>query len=232
MNELHSLLVFLCFVFQSCLGDNSSSIPWPPKVKYFTQPTDHFSFHAGILTFAQRYLYEDKWYKSDGPILFYCGNEGEIEGFWNNSGYIFELAVSTQALVVFAEHRYYGESLPFPNCFTQPYIQYLSVEQALADFAYLIEYLKHERGFERSPVIAFGGSYGGMLAAYMRAKYPHLVAGAIASSAPVYWIAGMGRFHEFFERVTKDYTSVAETCSSRIKDAYLMAEKLASTGEL
>ena len=53
------------------------------------------------------------------------------------------------ALVVFAEHRYYGTTLPFGNAtFADPrngLLQWLTSEQALADFAELIAFLKARR---------------------------------------------------------------------------------------
>lgn len=44
------------------------------------------------------------WYKSQGPIFVYTGNEGNIEGFWKNTGFIFDIAPQFKALVVFIEH--------------------------------------------------------------------------------------------------------------------------------
>jgi len=57
-------------------------------------------------------------------------------------------------------------------------VGYLSSEQALADFVTLINHIKLTTPrAAASPVVAFGGSYGGMLAAWLRMKYPHSVIG-------------------------------------------------------
>lgn len=54
-------------------------------------------------------------------------------------------------------------------------LQYLSVDQALADVAYFIEKMKKKLGKENARVIVFGGSYAGNMAVWARLKYPHLI---------------------------------------------------------
>ena len=52
-------------------------------MKYFTTKTSHFGLAPGE-TFQMRYLIDDSYFKLDAltnktrPILFYCGNEGDI----------------------------------------------------------------------------------------------------------------------------------------------------------
>ena len=44
------------------------------------------------------------YWKGSGPLFFYTGNEGAIEEFYDNTGFLFELAQNFSALIVFAEH--------------------------------------------------------------------------------------------------------------------------------
>merc|ERR1711981_609384 len=102
--------------------------------------------------FQMRYIVDDQYFKSAAsiielnfsqPILFYAGNEGDIWDFYDNTGFITELASMNGGMVVYAEHRYFGQSYPFAKdvALTSPWNQWLTVEQALMDYVELLKYL-------------------------------------------------------------------------------------------
>ena len=82
--------------------------------------------------------------------------------------------------------RYYGYSIPVPS-FSTENMKFLSSQQALADLANFVGgfYEAHDLCPYMNRLITFGGSYPGMLSAFSRQKYPHLVFAAVAASAPV-----------------------------------------------
>lgn len=102
------------------LGKFSSSSPpkqpQPPKrqqqqpqiryeTRYFAQRLDHFSF-SDSPRFQQRYLINtEHWVGPErlGPIFFYCGNEGGIEWFAENTGFVWEVAPQFGAMILFPE---------------------------------------------------------------------------------------------------------------------------------
>jgi len=98
---------------------------------------------------------------------------------------MWEISREFHALVVFAEHRYYGDSMPYGKYSfdDKESLGYLTSQQALADFVDLIKYLREDSlntaDRRPNPVFAFGGSYGGMLAAWFRIKYPATVEGSV-----------------------------------------------------
>ena len=86
--------------------------------------------------------------------------------------------------------------------------RFLSIEQVMWDYIKLIEFIKDLNDMQERAVIAFGGSYGGMLAAWMRMKYPQHIQGAIAASAPILWFEGK-----------TDPSAFTEIASNAIKQA-------------
>ncbi|RVE54520.1 hypothetical protein evm_001005 [Chilo suppressalis] len=200
------------------------------ETKYFTVPLDHFGFQR-TETFQLKYLVnEDFWDRGSGPIFFYTGNEGQIEVFAQHTGFMWEAAQEFNAKIVFAEHRYYGSSMPFGNVsLDNKHIGYLTSSQALADYADLLDYLQDHAVTPKYPVIAFGGSYGGMLAAYIRQKYPHLVAGAIAASAPVHMFPGMTPCDAYYRIVTASFKNDgSKHCVDNIRSSWSAIREFAS----
>ncbi|KAK0161866.1 hypothetical protein PV327_008271 [Microctonus hyperodae] len=191
-------------------------------IKKISVPVDHFSFSLND-TFEMRYLMNDSYAQGiNPPIFFYTGNEGAIELFAKNTGFIWDNAPQFGALIIFAEHRYYGESLPYGNeSYTNmKNLGYLTSQQALADYVDLIEYLKLHPKMKNSPVIAFGGSYGGMLSAWFRMKYPHIVQGAIAASAPILQFTDITDCHAFSRIVTTDFKMAHSKCPELIRKSW------------
>ncbi|XP_076833256.1 lysosomal Pro-X carboxypeptidase [Brachyhypopomus gauderio] len=204
------------------------------KTLYFDQQIDHFGFLENGM-FKQRYLVNDQhWRQENGPILFYTGNEGDITWFCNNTGFMWDVAEEMGAMLVFAEHRYYGESMPFgdESYSNAKYLNYLTSEQALADFAVLIKALKASvKGAENSPVISVGGSYGGMLSAWLRMKYPGVVTGALAASAPIWQFTDMVPCGDFYKIVTQDFTKSGTNCSTSIRRSWVAISNVSSSAE-
>ena len=111
------------------LESSNDTIQATYKTAWFNQTLDHYDFQNNQ-TFKMRYLYNTTWWDKDhdGPVLFYCGNEGPIDAFWNASGFLYNsLAQDLGALLLFAEHRYFGESAPqqFPKPFDPENVKYL-----------------------------------------------------------------------------------------------------------
>ena len=81
----------------------------------------------------------------------------------------------------------------------------------MIDYINLIKFIRTEYPMIDQTVV-FGGSYGGMLAAWMRMKYPNVVDVAVASSAPVLMFKDSESYHvdDFADFITDIYSSTYE----------------------
>ncbi|PSN56520.1 hypothetical protein C0J52_14786 [Blattella germanica] len=158
-------------------------VPLPPD-EWFEQQLDHFN-PTDLRTWKQRYFTNASFHVPGGPVFLMIGGEAAASAKWMVEGQWINYAQKYNALCFQLEHRYYGESHPTRNLGTKN-LAYLSSEQALADLAYFIEGIsvKYELPLG-TKWIAFGGSYPGSLAAWLRLKYPHLVYGSVSASGPL-----------------------------------------------
>jgi len=188
---------------------------------YFNQRNDHFRKND-ISTFQQRYIVNDTYWRGNGyPIFVMLGGEGPM-GENELAGHFIlnEKAAQYDALMVSIEHRFYGKSTPGDGTLSTQNLRLLSADQALADYAVMISYIKEKYHAADSKVVTFGGSYSGSLSAWMRQKYPNLVDIAYASSAPV---QAQLDFPEYHQVVTE---SIGSVCADRVAEAFKTIESL------
>lgn len=230
-----SILFYIAFSLIFCAKVFRANISY--QEVFIDVPIDHFSFTKTNETFKLRYLLIEQFYLKGSATFFYCGNEADITVFYENTGFLLDIAPTFNALVVFAEHRYYGKSMPYGvHSLTSPeYLRYLTTSQALADFVCVIDALNKKYyntmlTNDTYPIIAFGGSYGGMLAAWLRMKYPHIVLGAVASSAPLLQINNLDLCKSFYDTVTAAYTRNGN-CSYPIKLSWEIIRNLTKTSQ-
>ncbi|KAJ7981085.1 Lysosomal Pro-X carboxypeptidase [Quillaja saponaria] len=204
------------------------------KTFYYNQTLDHFNYRPdSYTTFPQRYLINFKyWAGANAPIFVYLGAEAPIDNSTTNIGFLNENAGSFNALIVYIEHQYYGQSVSFGSL-EEAYkdastLGYFNSAQAIADYTEIILHIKKKYQAKNSPVIVIGGSYGGMLASWLRLKYPHIALGALASSAPILYFDDITPESGYYSIVTKNFRENSETCYETIKNSWSKIDKVAS----
>ncbi|KAG0722922.1 putative serine protease K12H4.7 [Chionoecetes opilio] len=204
-------------------GGRSTQLPPPPlpegehlpPERWFNQTLDHFA-PTDNRTWQQRYFLNATFYKPGGPVLLLIGGEGPASPAWMVTAQPVQLAKKLHGYLLQLEHRFYGKSHPTKDASVEN-LAYLSSEQALADLATFTQAMKQHLGLTANKWIALGGSYPGSLAAWYRLKYPHLVHGAVATSAP---ILAQLNFKEYLEVVRDSLATVDEGCNVAISRAH------------
>ncbi|TYI80501.1 hypothetical protein E1A91_D05G091700v1 [Gossypium mustelinum] len=216
--------------------ESISSLSKDFKTFFYSQTLDHFNYKPESFTsFQQRYVINSKYWggaNTSSPILVYFGAEESLDYDLSGIGFLTDNAPRFKALLVYIEHRFYGKSIPCGSreaALRNASIRgYFTSAQAIADYAAVILHIKKTFFAKNSPVIVIGGSYGGMLAAWFRLKYPHVALGALASSAPILYFDELAPHVGYYAIVTKDFKETSESCYETIRKSWDEIDKVAS----
>jgi len=191
------------------------------NITYIDQPIDHSAGVKGPTWKHKVLSVGNSWTGAQnlGPILFLTGCESTIVDIFNGNGFFNDVVIpQVGAYAIYAEHRYFGDSMPFGNSsYDRKNLPYLTADQALEDFAEVIKYFKTKvLNCPDCPVIAYGGSYCGELASWMRMRHPDLVDGAMASSAPIRYYGSAVDPEAWYAKSTQVYNESATPGSADI----------------
>lgn len=221
MDHVHSFPVHL---MQDVAAEKSSadSANYKFEVQWFNQRLDHVN-RQQLGRWWQRYFVYDKFSRLEQnyPLFVFCGGEqGDIYREWDHLGFMLKVARSHGAKVLWLEHRFFGQSVPFKgnDAFATRVdrVGLLSLEQSLADYAAIVR--KHQG---EGPVLTFGGSLSGTIAAMMRIQYPTVVDMAFASSAPILGVDGVADPFAWRARVTANFAELGSpSCPNAVRRGF------------
>ncbi|KAK7031399.1 peptidase S28 [Favolaschia claudopus] len=208
----------------------SSGLPNNPL--FIDMPLDHFNSNDRR-TFPVRFWVNDTYYEPGGPVFIFDSGEQNAEPLlpyylqeFHGLSAIMRLAKRYHGIAFLWEHRYYGDSQPFPvnaNT-TAAQWKYLNTEQALQDVVFFAESFpksshqvlnassSHPSALPLHPSVVpwvwLGGSYPGVRGALLRQRNPETIYAAWASSAPVQAEVDMSSYYKAAER------SLSRNCSA------------------
>ena len=187
----------------------------------FTQKIDHTNDSVG--TFDQYYYeYSTFFDPSNGAVILKLGSEVDYLDESGVSDWMHDLAEHFHAVVFTIQHRYYGKSLPFSELSVEN-LRYLSVDQALSDYAYFHDNVVCEATGQKVdglPWIVVGGSYPGLLSANLRRVFPDRFAAAISSAGVVY---ATNNYTDFYMQVA---ITMGQTCAEMARKTRRLVTKM------
>lgn len=236
--------------------ENNVPLQSPPLVEYdndpryvqelyFPQVLDHFrgdfihQYETTTTTppakWQQRYYQTTQYWKGPGyPVFVIVGGEGPLDDGFLYPFVTQHLAKLFHAAVLEPEHRFYGKSTPLPatQVTATELVQYLTVEQAMADAIALTQHVirndfqchqddKSSRHY--CPVITVGGSYPGFLAALLRMVYPQYVDMAYASSGPILLYGQIPDPNIYYDILTDAAEHASPGCKAAVRKTLYQA---------
>jgi hypothetical protein len=208
-SSAYSLIILICQYCLpiSCHFSQSPLLDHDQKTHFeagtIDIPIDHFNSEDNR-TYANHFWTNDTFYRPGGPVFFYDAGErgvsdGNLISVSSPSHPLMKLTKAFHGLAVVWEHRFFGQSSPFPlktdstDAEKRAAYRFLNTEQALEDAVFFAEHFE-PAGLERfhvdlkpqnTPWIWLGGSYPGQRAAMIRRRNPDVFFASYSSSASV-----------------------------------------------
>ncbi|KHN77544.1 Putative serine protease F56F10.1 [Toxocara canis] len=152
---------FLESGYHNAVGRSASVKLAFPEVQefYITQVLDHLN-SSDARTWQQRVQYNPQFYNNSNIAFVMIGGESMIAEKWlgNVNVSMMKMAKKFGAAAFHLEHRFFGQSRPFPTMTTEA-LAYCTTEQALADLAEFIRQMNIKYNFKNARWVTFGGSY-------------------------------------------------------------------------